>query len=93
MSERMTVDKKAYNQALAALQMLSGEVSFAKVLPIVNAFQRSIVQEPKSLADKLRESDDVYAEKAKEQMDKFDEFAEKLEKDAEKCRSSSPQSS
>jgi hypothetical protein len=40
------VDLELFNAALTAVQTLSGEVSFMKVLPIVQAFQQCIVPPP-----------------------------------------------
>ncbi len=40
------VDLEVFNEGLLRLQQLSGEVSFLKVLPIVQALQKSIIPPP-----------------------------------------------
>ena len=40
------VDLEAFNAALMRVQMLSGEVSFLKVYPIIQAFQQCVVPPP-----------------------------------------------
>ena len=40
------VDLEVFNEGLLRLQQLSGEVSFSKILPIVQALQKSIIPPP-----------------------------------------------
>ena len=40
------VDLEVFNEGLLRLQQLSGEVSFLKILPIVQALQKSIIPPP-----------------------------------------------
>ena len=44
------VDLEAFNEGLLRLQQLSGEVSFLKVLPIVQALQKSFIPPPEEPA-------------------------------------------
>ena len=45
------VDLDTFNAALLRLQQLSGEVSFLKVLPIVQGLQQSIIPPPDDKGD------------------------------------------
>lgn len=51
------VDLEQFNRALVQLQNLSGEVSFLKVLPIIQGFQQSIVPQPDEKTEEKCRSD------------------------------------
>lgn len=88
MKDTATVDLEIFNRALLLLQSVSGEVSFLKVLPVVNAFQQSIIPEPAVSPEHeafIAEADDAYEKEAKEAMLHCNpSAAEELRKQAEK---------
>lgn len=101
MKNTATVDLDIFNRALLQVQQLSGEVSFLKVYPIVQAFQQCVVQPPeedaldrfKEHAQEMRQQADKYAKEARKRADDYraDREAVNAAKKGDVCPSPTPQ--